>query len=82
MIVPDVGSQQPMDGVKMLKFEVNCSVLNNAMRKNLKLMTSIPPGPSVPNTMTTGSMLQQIKNSVGFCYVIPHHSKKESNCVS
>jgi hypothetical protein len=40
---------------------------DNIMRKNLSQMTSTPPGPSVPNTMTTASMLQQTKNSVGSC---------------
>ena len=82
LIVADVGSQQIMDGVKTLKSEVNCSDPDNTMKKNSNQMTSTPPGPSVPNTMTTGSMLQQTKNSVGFCYVIPYHRKKESRHLS
>ena len=81
LIVPDVGLPQPMDGGKTWKSEVNCSDQSNTMRKNLSQMTSTLPGPSVPNTMTTGSMLRQTKNSVGFCYVIPYHRKKESNYI-
>ena len=82
MIVLGVGSQQIMDGVKTLKSEVNCSGSDNIMRKNLNQMISTPPGPSVPSTMTTGSMLQQTKNSVGSCYVIPYHRKKELDRLS
>ena len=82
LIVLDVGSQQIMDGGRMSKSEANCFDPNNTMQKNLNQMTSTPLGASVPNTMTTGSMLQQTKNSVGFCYVIPYHRKKESRHLS
>jgi hypothetical protein len=77
------GSQQIMDGDKMLKYEANCYEPNNTMKKNLNQMTSIPLGPSVPSTMTTASTLTTTKHSVGLYYVIRAiNYQKESNHIS
>jgi len=42
-------------------------------------MTSIPHGRMLSSMVTIESMLTTTKHSVGFCYAIPYHHKKESD---
>jgi len=77
LIAVDVGSTNSLVGARMLRLEINCWKIGNLLVLSTSPTTSILCGPMLWSMVTIESMLTETKHWVGFCYVIPHHSKEE-----